>query len=91
MAAAAASGSVRVSNTRCIRIPENFFAYIGPGKAGNSLYRCLKSPTAFNTKSLFCFYSSRQNLKKQVEVENGAMPIKLHCRKKRKGCIFQHD
>ena len=38
MATAAASGSVCVSNTSCIRIPENFFAYIGPGKAANSLY-----------------------------------------------------
>ena len=45
MAAAAVSGSDSVSNTSRIRLPDNFFAHIGPGKARNSLYQCLKCPT----------------------------------------------
>ena len=48
-------------------VPAEFFKYYGSAeKARNSLYQCLKCPTA--VKKISCSDKSRLNLKKHIEV-----------------------
>jgi hypothetical protein len=58
------------SNDKRIQIPEKYFIYTGSSEtAGNSLYKCLNCPFGFTKKKpLSCSDSSRQNLKKHIEV-----------------------